>query len=170
MAIPETHIQEKLSLAYVKAIAAQAGVNFVETGGNDYGVDAFIQKVIQLENGKLVTNGYPMQCQIKASSVCIVEEQDVVFDVKADAYNKLIAAEKAVLLIVFRMPKGKLDWLSSDEDALKISNCCYWYIVDGLETKNSEQKRIRIPRVQQFNEESINTLLNHVNDNAGRFV
>jgi len=45
MPVPDTHIQERLSVAYVSAVVSRAGYLFWLPPGIEYGTDGMIQKV-----------------------------------------------------------------------------------------------------------------------------
>ena len=58
MPIPPEHMKERLSIAYVSAVAARAGVACRPTTAPEYGTDVHIVKVKKLDNGKYVDTGY----------------------------------------------------------------------------------------------------------------
>lgn len=104
-----------------------------------------------------------LEFQLKASINWEVDESHVIFDLKADAYNRLVYRKDnssiPCVLILCCLPKEECDWLSVCEDELIIRKCCYYHFIDGKETKNSSSIRIRIPRKQLLTPHSIQELI-----------
>lgn len=154
-------IEEALSRAYVYAVAGRAGVN-IATDIKDYGTDGTFKEVVPF-NGGLVPSGYPLDFQLKASIDCKLEQDYVVYDMKADAYQKLvyrrINGSTPQILILLALPRDAEQWLGHSEDALLIRHCCYWYLVEKAYTDNTSEVRIRIPRNQQFTTVALKELL-----------
>lgn len=162
MRLPPEHIEEYLNIAYVRAIAAKAGVVFSHSGP-DYGVDGSIRWVKKI-NGKYHQTSWGFDCQLKATINWQQEPKNVIYDMKVEAYNKLIAWEGDIpcLLILFCLPKEPSDWLQCSEEELILRKCCYWTKITGLPTTNKSSIRIRIPRDQLLTPESIIELIERI--------
>ena len=163
MAITVNHIKEQLNYSYVTAIAARAGA-IVSKSDLDYGIDATVQLVKQLPNGKFQPTGFVFHCQFKATSTCSLEDDHVVYDMEAEAYNKLANWEgnSPCILVLMRLPQDECDWLLLDEEQLLLKNCCYWMHITDPPSTNSRKRRIRIPRRQVFTPEVVAELLRKV--------
>lgn len=163
MAITLNHVKEQLSRAYVTAIAAKAGAT-VSKPDLDYGIDATVQFVRQLPSGKFQPTGFVFHCQLKATTTCAMEDGYVVYDMEADAYNKLANWEgnSPCILILLRLPEEEHDWLLLNEEQLLLRNCCYWMHITDPPSDNSSSCRIRIPRQQVFTPEVVAELLEKV--------
>jgi hypothetical protein len=74
MPLPPTHVKEKLSIAYVQAIAAAAGADYNPEGQPEYGLDCSIKLVTVLPTGEFSYTGHFLHCQIKSTTNWI--EQD----------------------------------------------------------------------------------------------
>jgi hypothetical protein len=157
----QNDIEEALSRAYVFAVAGRAGVN-ISGSVKDYGTDGTFKRVIIFE-GNLMENGFPLDFQLKASIDCKIEPNFVVYDMKADAYQKLAYRRNngstPQILILLALPPDAEQWMGHSEDALLIRQCCYWYLVDKDFTENTSSVRIRIPRSQQFTTGALEELL-----------
>jgi hypothetical protein len=164
MPMPDQHIQERLSAAYVTAVVARAGARFEESRPPEYGNDGYIQVVTQLANGKYMPTGYSFWVQIKATTTCQLENEHVVYDMEVDAYNKLAEWQGTsfCLLVLLRLPKDKDYWLALDEEQLLMQNCCYWAHIDGPRSHHARSQRIRIPRNQLFTPQAIHDMLEKV--------
>ncbi len=160
MPTPESHIKERLSNAYIAAIAAKAGATYQEQG-EDFGIDGVIRPVKTLENGSCVDLGFPLYCQLKATTTSTLEDSHVVYEMKVNAYNKLVQFEGCgpCILVLLRLPRDPDEWLDLNEERLLLRNCCYWTQVSGPPSRNQFTKTIRIPRTQTFTPESVEGLL-----------
>ena len=158
--MPTSHIEEQLSVAYVRAVAARAGVKIKFTDSPEYGTDVYLQRITRLPTGEVTETGWMILCQLKASTGCEVRADYIVYDMKVDAYNKLAAWEGPTpcILILLRLPNDFDEWLSLDEERLLLKNCCYWTKITGPVSSNVSSKRIFIPRVQMFTPEAVREL------------
>lgn len=171
MPIPLNHIQERLSVAYVSAIVARAGANFMQLNGSEYGIDGTIQHVRKLPNGKFTNTGWHFDCQLKATIDWIERPDAIVYDLDVDAYNKLVGWEGSLcILVLFRMPKNEDEWLYVNEQSLLLRNCCYWKRLRGQTSTNSRSVRIEIPRVNLFTPDTVNSLLTQLSVNSGEVI
>jgi hypothetical protein len=170
MPIPLSHMKERLSVAYVRTVVAKAGAQFIPEDGTEYGTDAIIRKVLLLANGKYASTGWALDCQIKATTNWIEEDDHLVYDMEVDAYNKLVTRQGSTscILILFRLPINEADWLRLDEESLLLKNCCYWMCLEGQRSSNKSTVRIRIPRKHLFTPDSVNNLLDRITANHGK--
>ncbi len=168
MAIPVSHMKERLSVAYVRAVVARAGALYLSSDGTEYGTDAIVQKVKLLPNGRYTGTGWSFRCQLKATTTWEESGQYILYDLDVDAYNKLVEWEgNSCILIVLRLPQNQDEWLTLDENSLKLRNCCYWAHLTGAPSANRSTVRISIPRNQLFSPEAVNTLLDSIAANQG---
>jgi len=158
--LPTQTIEELISVSYVSAIIAYSGFapNAV---AKDYGIDLEVRKIGERRN-KRIDLGAFLELQLKASINWSAEDAHVVFDLEADAYNRLVFrrdnSSMPCALVVCCLPKEKEAWLNVAEDELTIRKCCYYHFIDGTETKNTSSQRIRIPRNQLLTPESLHEL------------
>lgn len=158
--LPTQTIEELISVSYVSAIIAYSGFapNAV---AKDYGIDLEVRKIGEHGN-KRIDLGAFLELQLKASINWSAEDAHIVFDLEADAYNRLVFrrdnSSMPCALVVCCLPKEKKAWLNVAEDELTIRKCCYYHFIDGVETKNTSSQRIRIPRNQLLTPESLHEL------------
>ena len=163
MPIPPEHMKERLSVSYVSAVAAKAGVACRLTTQPEYGTDAHLVKVIKLPNGKYRDTGYIINCQIKATTTSEVRGDNIIYDMDVDDYNKLAEWEGGLcILVLFCLPQDTEDWLSLNEHELVLKKCCYWKQIMDPPSKNNSSQRVFIPRCQVFTPETITDLLEKV--------
>lgn len=158
--LPTQTIEELISTSYVSAIIARSGFS-PNSVAKDYGVDLEIRR-IGVHGTKRIDLGVMLELQLKASINWEIDESHVTFDLEADAYNRLVYrrdnASIPCALIVCCLPKDENSWLTVCEDELIIKKCCYYYFIDGAETKNTSSKRIKIPRAQMLTPQAIHKL------------
>lgn len=163
MTRPLSHIQEDLHTAYINAVIANAGYRINAPTGKEYGSDLIVSSVKKMPNGKYTDTGININLQLKSSTTAFFEKDYVVFDLDSTAYQKLLTWEgiSPCLLVLFKMPKGASNWLIVDEKGLTLKECCYWFKVTQA-TANKTKKRVKIPRVNVFNELAVNRMFDHV--------
>jgi hypothetical protein len=155
------HAQEAISNAYVHALAGAAGLNLGARTTFDYGIDGTFHPVKNV-GGKLVQSAFPVEFQMKATTVWRHEADHVVYDLSARAHQILTDRERGqamAILILLCMPPEAVDWVVGSEDHLHLRNCCYWYRPPGPPTTNTSSVRIRIPRSQILTAESLRDIM-----------
>lgn len=160
---------ESLSRAYVQALAGMARVNLrLEQNQRefDYGVDGTFHPIKQIGR-MLCDSGFPLDFQLKATTNWRINGTEIIYDMRADAYNKLVDRNNnkgaiPQILIVFCLPKNPGEWLEANEDQLKLRKCCYWQRLQGQLTTNSTSVTVSIPRTQLLNVQSLLQLMDQV--------
>jgi len=158
--LPTQTIEELISMSYVSAVIARAGFA-PSTPDKDYGVDLAVRHIKTFKS-KRIDLGVVLEFQLKASINWETNDSHVIFDLDADAYNRLVCrrdnASTPCILVLCCLPKEENSWLSVCEDELVIRKCCYYHFIEGKETNNSSSIRIKIPRTQQLTPQSIKEL------------
>ena len=170
MAIPLDHMKERLHFAYVRAVVARAGATCRPYYDDDYGIDARITAIKLRANGKPGPTSVGFECQLKATTTWEIKDDQIVYDLDADAYNKLVELEDMFgILILLRLPDDPDSWLNVSEDIMCMRHCCYWKLLTGETTTNTGTKRIFIPRQQLFNPQAVTDLLEQVRQRQAEF-
>jgi len=159
--ISTQHIEESLSLSYVNAVVSKTGQIF-NVITRDYGVDGSVRRVDSI-NGDLIDMGAVFDCQLKASKNWSENETEIIYDIKADAYNRLVARRKnstlPCFLIFMCLPEDESEWLCITENELILKRSCYYYQVPGEHTQNTSSVRIKIPKINLFDCVALNGLM-----------
>ena len=163
--LTDQHIAEALSRAYVRAIAGRAGLNLA-IREYDYGVDGSFDEVVVRQNRR-VESGFSLSFQLKASTQWQLDSTHVIYDLEAKTYNDLILrrsmrAATPCILILLALPTDPAQWLICEESELRLQGTCYWAYLSGSISENRQSVRIRIPRSQRLNPESLLTLIENV--------
>lgn len=164
MSVPIQSIEESLSISYVSSVVGKSGASF-DIVSRDFGVDVCVRRIDRFR-GQLIDVGVSFDCQLKATKNWSEESVSIVYDMEADAYNKLVYRRKnstsPCLLVLLCLPQDETEWLHISEEELKLRKCCYYYLVNGEATDNRRSIRIRIPRLNIFSPESVKDLIEKV--------
>lgn len=157
--IPQ-HRQERLSVAYVQAVAASAG--FIVTGSDlDYGIDQGLSEVA-LFKGRPRASGFSYDIQLKATTRYSVSDGHVRYALDVTAYNDIVSRESPatpLLLVLLCLPEDRSMWLNLHEEALILRKCCYWGQFPGPPSGNAARKTVHIPTSQIFDAEAAAALM-----------
>lgn len=164
MGIPIQAIEESLSIAYVGAVVARAGATY-DLVRSDYGVDVRVARIDSL-GGKRMDMGVAFELQLKASIKWAERDNQIVYDLDADTYNKLIHRDQnsstPCFLVLLCLPEDSLHWVQCSESALELRRCCYYLKIRGAPTSNNSSVRITIPRTQRLTPEVVEDLIERV--------
>lgn len=158
--IPQAMRQERLSLAYIRAVAASAGFSFSEPE-EDYGIDAEISVTQEVE-GRYVSSGEGLSLQVKSTITADFTETEVVYPLKVSNYNMLVSPNFARprILVLFCLPREENLWLEIEEDASRIRSCAYWISLQGRPISlNEKTVTIRIPRTNLFDQYTLRCVI-----------
>lgn len=164
--LPTQTIEELLSVSHVSAIVARSGAA-PGVVPKDYGVDVEVRRIGN-HHGQRIDLGVILDLQLKASVQWTIEPDHVVYDLDADAYNRLVFRREnsatPCALVVCCLPKDEQEWLKVCEEQLVLARCCYFHFINGAPTNNKSSIRIRIPRLQLLTPASLTTLIKRVRE------
>lgn len=151
----DTNMMERFSLAYLEAVASQAGCWIADPRIDRNSVDGVLMGEV---NGLPSAFGF----QAKATSQDILRGDHLNFRLPIGDYNHLkLPARFQRILIVLRMPNETEDWLNQTDEELCMRHCAYWSsLIDESEVPNTSNIRVHIPLTNMFNSESLTGLMN----------
>jgi hypothetical protein len=160
MALPREHLLDELATAYVQVVAAVAGATIAR--GRDYGVDGTLKQVERLDDGTFAETGYPIDFQVKGTSVTDLSGSSVVYDLNARNYNLIVsrtppATPFYLFLVCFDM--GGDQWVVEEESPLALGATGFWWTASGLPTPNARTQRILIPVTNRLTSTAIRDML-----------
>jgi hypothetical protein len=138
-------IKERLSIAYVTAVAARAGCQISKLDIDKQSIDVTVRPI----KGRKVL----IDLQLKATSKNCYQDNEISFDLPVNNYEDLRALHCTAphYLVVLILDPDDGAWLVSDEEALLIRRCAYWLDLRGCpETTNKETITVKLPRDQRF--------------------
>ncbi len=148
--------RERMSLAYVRLIAARHTCFVTAEEGGDMGsIDAMFQSTLQ-----------PRRCfqmQLKATSTPLsVKSGEVAFDLPLKNYDDLRRKDVTVpaLLVVMQLPTLADEWLTVDGASTVVRRCVWWTDLWGAPaTSNDTTIRVKIPETQIFSNEALTKIM-----------
>ncbi len=156
----EQDIEAALSEAYVYSVAARLGA-ITSIHSRDYGIDGTFSEVMYID-GQRVHCGGTINYQLKASKRCILKDTEIVYSIKKDAYNRLVAIKNnsaiPCILLVLSLPSDSDKWFEINEDYLQLRKCCYWLYWKETTPIETSSASLHIPRNQQFTPDALNLL------------
>jgi len=161
----DNHRKEKLSDAYVRAIAAVGGytISFPEPDLDS--VDITINKPYD-KNPDVMYRRAKLDIQLKSTSVIHTDKNNnIVFDLSLKNYNDLRERTFAPrILVVLQLPKNIEEWLTQEyHQYLSIQNCGYYLSLKGMcDVPNSDTVRVKIPKENVFSINTLNELMNKI--------
>ncbi|NKL44814.1 DUF4365 domain-containing protein [Rhizobium leguminosarum bv. viciae] len=156
-------IKERLSIAYVTAVAARAGCQLSKPDIDKQSIDVTARPI----RGRKVS----IDLQLKSTSKECVDDENVTVSLPVKNYNDLRDARSTAphYLVVLVLDPSELDWLVADEAALLIKRCAYWMDLRGFPaTANETTINIAIPRKQLFDVATLQLMMKQAYESVGR--
>lgn len=163
---PETERSEELSIAYVSAVAAHAGIKVESVSHKDHGTDMTFKRLRKrtIDNRYSDMDGIMVPCQIKSARFPEWRESKkddtISYDLRAKNYNDLVNSTFGFLVLMC-LPATIDLWVLQDQECLRLYKCCYYWIpgLDDEETDHTRTKTIHIPREQLFTAETLASIV-----------
>jgi hypothetical protein len=159
--LPDTHIKERLSLSYIMAISANAGLS-CQSIDEDFGMDGSICEVrYNLKRKAYRYSSFGLDFQLKATVNAIPKSGFFIYDLEVKNYLDLIDEEvgRERILILYILPKNRDKWVNVGKSETRLEKAAYWCSLRGYpEVNNKAKVRIKIPESQQLTTDSLNNL------------
>jgi hypothetical protein len=162
------HRQEALSRAYVRAIAAHAGLSVSEPE-HDYGVDMSL-RAITLRGTRRRDVGPQLDLQLKSTTRASVGETHLNYDLEVVNYDDLrgLEVQAARILTVLVMPNDEEQWLSQSPEELVLRHCTYWLSLKGSPaTESTTTVRVSIPLANVFSVAALQSIMQRLSERRG---
>jgi Domain of unknown function (DUF4365) len=149
-------VESALSIAYVQAIAAQAGYTCGEPPGPD-------RDSVDIQIAASGAMRPKLDLQLKASTCLKRHGDEFSYTLKLKNYNDLrIASQTPRLLVILDLPHEPAEWLNVSVDELIIRRAAYWRSLYGSpETSNRTSIMISIPTRNIFDVNALKNLMEH---------
>lgn len=158
--VPRNQRQEALSRAYVRAIAALAGVICSEPE-QDFGIDLCLRSVRQRGQRYSDASGQ-LDLQIKSTMKANVRDTEVIHDLEVNNYEDLRESGENCprILVVMVLPEDENQWLGQSTEELVLRHCAYWLSLEGFPvTTSTSTVRVSLPRGNVFSVEALGRLM-----------
>jgi hypothetical protein len=159
--------QEALSLAYVKAVAAVAGMTY-STRSKDYGIDLTLHEV-RLRGRHYAETGYNLDLQVKSTTSGVGTRTTIGYDLSIKGYDDLRAeTDQERILVVLVLPADEAEWIRQTRAKLELREGMYWVSLRGRPAvRNRSSIRVSIPRRQAFTPDSLRWIMNRIRAGEG---
>lgn len=163
-AIPTPTAKEWVSVAFLEAVAAQAGLN-TKRPRWDTGIDIEVGSDRPIFGNRKFPNLY-ISLQLKATENWEVVDDKIGFRVDAATYDRLRDSERIwpIYLVLYTLPHSRAHWIVSKSECTEFRNKAYFVSLKGLpelRTKpNGERRQSRKIEVPVSNCVSAASLLN----------
>jgi hypothetical protein len=159
--LPPSQRQEALSRAYVRAVAAQAGLVCGDIG-QDFGIDMFLREV-QIRDGQYWDTGPQLDLQLRSTTTLEPGDETVAYDLDVRTYNLLrenVVHGRPRILVLLVLPENYEDWIGQTTEELIIRRCAYWLSLRGSPpTTAKTTKRVQIPKTNVFSVDNLSHLM-----------
>jgi len=159
--------KEELSIAYISALCAVAGISFDRQFHDDDSTDATIKKLVTLPDGRKCEAILRVQLKSTSSTTQYKEDDSTVtYVLKAKNYNDLrTASTTPIILALLILPENEDEWLTWTHEELMIKGRMYWQSFDKApETENKSSVSVMIPKENYLNSDRLIELLQRVAD------
>jgi Domain of unknown function (DUF4365) len=169
MALPREHLLDELATAYLQALAAVVGA-VISVSRLDYGVDGTLKHIIRSEDGRYIESGFPVDFQLKGTTVAAKDETQIRFDLAARNYDLIVTRSRIAtpyFLFLVCFPPSIDAWAVIRPDRLILNASAFWWTDSGEKTTNTASIRVAIPSSNRLTPVSMSDMLE---SSQGRFV
>jgi hypothetical protein len=153
----EEQQKEQFSVAYVRAVAAAAGVNIYKPEVDDDSVDiGFCTKIVRERVQRPI-----VEAQLKCSAGVDEDDTTYRFPLKVKNYNDLRGDDLVPrVLILVLVPPDLGVWLHQTAEQMILRRSAFWVRLAGLpETANTTTVTVSVPKTQLFDVPALRRLL-----------
>jgi hypothetical protein len=151
--------KEQFNVAYVGAMAAQAGLNTGNMKVDNQSIDLDVDGACP----SAVANRFPkIRLQFKCTSQKVVKNGVIKFPLSRKNYDDLKNDRLIVprYLIVLLVPDDPKDWLVHKDDHMTVHNTCYWTSIQPIPNIGKRKTvTIDIPMTQRLDTDTLRHLI-----------
>lgn len=161
----ETQTKEDLSISYIAAVCANAGIAYDTIRHDDNSTDGLVMKRIDLDNGRSFEA--QLRIQLKCTSSISQYKDDgkcIIYKLKVKNYNDLCRLSTTpIILGVLVLPESNAQWIKWSPEELIIRGCMYWTEFSKEdESKNKESVNVKIDKNKVINEHTLLNILKKI--------
>ncbi len=153
--------QEDISISYLRAVCAEAKVDFTLRQRDSDSKDVTLSKKITTSSGLNVF--VDLNVQLKStysSSEYSVSGNNIIYKLKAKNYNELCAKTTTDIVLALLILPNADNWIAQNHDELKISKSMYWCSLSGkTPTLNASTVSIALSKDNLLTPAGLNSIL-----------
>ena len=161
----DTQIKEDISISYISALCAYAGIAYDFSRHDDDSTDGVLRKTILLgENRKFIAE---LRIQLKCTSSLSQytdNGDNITSKLKVKNYNDLCMPSTApVILGLLILPENEKEWIKWSPEELLIKGCMYWKtFASETESHNVGTVSVKIDKHNVINAETLHEILEKI--------
>lgn len=158
----DSKIKEDLSISYITAVSANAGIAFDIQRHDDDSTDGILKKKIQLENGGNYLAMLRVQLKATSSKSQYKEyEDEITYRLKVKNYNELCEkGSSLIILALLILPEDEEKWVKWSAKELLMKGTMYWKIfLNKNLSENSGTVTVRFDKKNVINSDTLNNIL-----------
>ncbi|WP_313818683.1 DUF4365 domain-containing protein [Cupriavidus sp.] len=155
--------KEQFNIAYVHAIAAQAGINHSRLAVDDDSIDLMLSG----RNFSGKRRNPAIELQLKCTASPKISGGVIKFKLPIKTYDDLRGTNilSPRYLAVLLVPNEPSEWIVHGPECMALHNLCYWVSLRGLpEVNNATKITVDVPLSQRLTTTSLNHLLTLASD------
>jgi len=157
---------DELATAYVQAVAAYAGAT-IAVSRADYGIDGTLHHIVRAPKEKspgykFIPEGFPVEFQLKGTTVAILRKDHVMYDLNVRSYNLIVgrsAVATPLFLFLVCFGSNEDEWIEFRKEQLVLKASGFWWRQSAAPTRNSSTVRIEIPTSSRLTSTAIRDMV-----------
>lgn len=162
MTASDSKFKEDLSISYISALAANAGIYYETQRHDEDSTDGILKQTVDLVDGGFYTAELHVQLKATSSSSQYSERKDsITYQLKSKNYNDLCRARTApIILALLILPKESNEWTKWTPTELMLKGSMYWASFKGYQrTSNVNSIAVNILKSQRINVNELKRLM-----------
>ncbi|HJA94750.1 MAG TPA: DUF4365 domain-containing protein [Candidatus Eisenbergiella merdipullorum] len=158
-------IKEDISISYISALCAYAGIAYEIVRHDDDSTDGILRKRIILDNNRKYDAELRIQLKCTSASSQYADlGNSLTYRLKVKNYNDLcLPSTTPIILGLLVLPEDEKEWILWSREELLIRGCMYWAEFSGAsESENAESVTVRIDKKQILNAETLSLILKKI--------
>jgi hypothetical protein len=156
--------KEEFNIAYVRALAAHAGLNCISLSVDDDSVDIGFKG--RGYRGSRIRSPQ-IELQLKCTGRELIDGDVIKYPLKKKNYEDLRGQDFSAprYLAVLLVPPEVEKWIGHQEDHISLYNNCYWVSLrDALAIKNKASVTIDVPLNQRLTSHTLRTMIDRASE------
>ena len=158
-------IKQELSISYLMAVCAQAGIDYDTIRHDADSTDALLKKQLTLIDGTSYIAELRVQLKsTSSSSMYKCNDTSIIYSLKIKNYNDLCRrATSPIILCLLILPESETEWVKWSEQELLLKGCMYWKAFPNESpSDNTSSINISIPKNHVVNAETLKNMLSKI--------
>lgn len=158
----ETTIKEDISISYISALCAYAGIAYETVRHDEDSTDGILKKRVLLDGNRKLDVLLRVQLKCTSSTSQYTDHGDyLTYKLKVKNYNDLcLQPTTPIMLGLLVLPEDEKLWIDCTEEELLIRGCMYWAEFSGkIESDNTDKVSVKIDKDKIINAESLQQIL-----------